>query len=138
MNQTLLTYLGVGAAIVVAVIYGIFMRNHDRTRIHAYLAGRGGRLLEAAWTGQRRRTGWFIGYDDNRRWYRVTYIDREGNERLAVCSCGRFGIDLDDETVLRYVDEPDHPSPAQEAENRLLREEEERLARKAKKDPPAF
>lgn len=143
MNEALIAVLAVVSVLLALAAAGTFSGSHHQ-ELRTYFITRGERLLEVHWAptymgvgswGWQPRRMW--GYNDHNAWYRIRYIDRDGHEHSAVARTnGQLGVELFEDTIVRYVDEADHPSLAQEAENRLLREEEERLARKPKPEDP--
>lgn len=140
MNEALIASMVILGLVMAMGIAGSVSRGGDRERIRAYFISRGERLLETRWdpwhwggSGRWTTGGWGHGWgNDHNAWYRIRYIDREGNEHTALCRTSGTLVDFYDDSVVRHVDDPDQPSRAQEAENRLLREEEEKLARKPK------
>jgi hypothetical protein len=139
LNAVIITVLVVVSLAMALGVSGGMSMGFDRDRVRVYFVSRNERLLSIRWDPWHfqfghRAYGWGPwGRSDHGSYYRVRFIDREGHEHAAVCYvysiAGAQGIDLQDDRIVRYVDDPDHPSPAQEAENRLLRSEADDLAR---------
>jgi hypothetical protein len=140
LNEAIIAGMVLAGIALAFGVTGSFAHGRDREQIRNYFIAKGERLLETQWDpwqwggmGGWRAGDWGGWGNDRNTWYRVRYIDREGNEHTARCrSSGALGIDFYDDSVVRHVDDPNQPSRAQEAENRLLREEESKLARKPK------
>jgi hypothetical protein len=116
-------------AVVAAVGFRLLAGNLDHGRIRAYVADRGGRVLEIRWAPF--GPGWFGEKTD--RIYDVRYIDRAGNERRAACKTSlTTGVYFTYDEVIRPAERPIEPAVDRaelEAENRRLREELARLRR---------
>lgn len=81
-------YLGLaGMALIAWAGVRLGAMSQDEERIAAWISSRGGRVLAISWAPF--APGWFAqGYN---RTYAVNYIDREENERWAICSTSLFG-----------------------------------------------
>jgi len=122
------TGLGIFVALVaVATLIRLAMGGIDRSRVRSYVESRGGRLLDARWAPF--GPGWFGERSD--RIYEVRYLDKDGNEHVAHCKTSMWtGVYFTEDRVVGRSSETDSGASAMDAlevENRLLREELERL-----------
>lgn len=150
MENELGPYLVVGL-LVAALAARLIAGSLDGRRIADYLQGKGAVLLSRRWAPFGK--GWFGS--EKERIYTISYIDREGNEHEAVCKTSLFaGVYLTDDHVVRQARPMAEGTPPKrrpllvsgerpleresdrdtairiarlESENRLLREEVQRL-----------
>ncbi len=114
---------------LVAVGFRLFADRWDRSRIHEYVAERGGTVNGITWQPFGR--GWFGEKGD--RIYEVAYTDRDGASHSASCKTSLFsGVYFTDDRTTSGVQplaitRADREIASLERENQRLRAEIERL-----------
>jgi hypothetical protein len=118
-------------AIGIAIVFRLFAGSMDRERIRQYVEARRGKVIEATWAPF--GPGWFGG--NKERIYQVRYLDRDGNVREAYARTSMWtGVYFTEDRITQHAKAPidEEEVESLEEENRRLREELERLKRKAR------
>ena len=117
--------------LVFVLLLRVFADRWDRDRIAAYIAERGGTVVDIAWQPFGR--GWFG--EKGERFYEVQYTSRDGATHSATCKTSLFsGVYFTEERQLsapRFAHNPPlhQTMEALREENLRLRQENERLRR---------
>jgi hypothetical protein len=111
--------------VVVALAFRLLAGGMDHTRVRQYIEAKGGRLIEAHWAPF--GPGWFGEKSD--RIYELRYLDADSNEHHAHCKTGLWtGVYFTQNDIVRQANFfSEQKAMSLEAENRLLRQELERL-----------
>src|SRR5262245_16274548 len=111
--------------IVVAIVIRLLAGGMDHDRVRQYVESNGGKIIDAHWAPF--GPGWFGEKSD--RIYEVRYLDADGNEHHAHCKTSMWtGVYFtQDMIVSRAKAASGQKALSLEEENRLLRQELERL-----------
>lgn len=83
--------------IAIAIAFRLMAGSLDHERIDAYIAERGGKILQRNWTPYGK--GWFGSR--NERIYEIEYTDRDGDRRAATVKTSMFsGVYLTDDRLV--------------------------------------
>jgi hypothetical protein len=133
----LFIFLGICVVVGVVVMIRLWAGSLDGDRIDRYIGSKGGVLIDTRWTPFGK--GWFGS--EHQRLYEIRYFDADANEHKATCKTNMLaGVYFTEDIITSYPDNcsaPDTQSVQDEnpdefvdsliEENRILREEIERL-----------